>query len=435
MRRLAVALLLLLPACLEYEIKVTTVVKADGSVRRTLVIREKQERKTWERFESPAAPYATEGSDEEGFLATADLKAGRHPAGLRVRLGDAEPAAEGTVTVETKDLLVATLYRYEERIAIGADLARFRAELPKRLDLGLRFTIETLRIHFPEIDFAPVEERARAEFLPALERTILGTLVSARAVLAESRGRGLRRVADDRLLKRELVALLVGEFAPLGVSVVVPEGPPWDDHAMEALPERAGRQLAERFLAPLDEAQRARVIDAMFSDALEEAADVAAEKLFPTEEARNRFGKEMQAFASSVLGAYLAYGLFDSFHLVFRVELPGRPLRANGDLSRVPTVEWRLEQGDLVLAPPVLFATSVRPREGVSGEGWNEATLDGIEEALAEVPPEQRLALEEVVAKALRIGWPEDAPLEKEARDAYAVLREAAAPEPPPAAK
>ncbi|MFI5404096.1 MAG: hypothetical protein ACHQ1G_14240, partial [Planctomycetota bacterium] len=67
MRRLSVALLLLLPACLEYEIAVKTVVQPDGTARRTLVIREKQEKETWKRLAPPAQPYATTGDDENGF--------------------------------------------------------------------------------------------------------------------------------------------------------------------------------------------------------------------------------------------------------------------------------------------------------------------------------------------------------------------------------
>lgn len=425
---------LLLPACLDYEIAVTTVVQPDGTTRRKLVIREKEEKQTWKRLARPAAPYVTEGEDAEGFTATAELKPGRHPSGLRVLLGDAEknpPAAEGTVNVEVVDLLIATVYRYEERIALGTDPARFREELPKWTELGLRYTLETLRIAFPEIDFAPVEAKARAEFLAAAERAILGALLAGQAALAEARARS--PLHDDRIAI-DLFRLLVGEMAPLGVSVKLPDGPPWDDEELEAVAEKAGRQVAERLLAPLAEAERAKVIDAIFSgDALKEAADAAGDKLWPTEEA-GKLGNDLQAFASSALGAYVTYGLLDSFHMRFRVELPGRLLRTNGDLSRLPAVEWN--EIDLVLAPPVLFATSFVPREGAGGEGWDATTLEMIGKALAELTPEQRAALGEVVAKALKAGWPDDPPLEgEESLEAYGVLRDAARPPEPPPSK
>jgi hypothetical protein len=435
MRRLVVALLLLLPACLEYEIAVTTVVQADGSTRRTLVIREKEEKKTWNRLARPEAPYATAGDDAEGFTATAELKPGAHPSGLRVLLGEADknpPAAEGTVGVEVTDLLIATVCRYEERIALGTDLRRFRDELPKWMDLGLRFAIETLRAGFPDIDFAPVEAKARAEFLPAAERAILTTLLVGQTALAESRPMG----SVEETLEVELGRLLLRELEPLGVSVKLPEGPPWDDDELEALSEKAGRQIAERFLAPLAEAERTKVIDAIFSeDALKEAADAAGGKFWPTEEARNKLGHDLQAFASSALGAYLAYGIFDSFHMRFRAEMPGRLLRTNGDLSALPIVTWDLGKGDLVLAPPLLFAKSFVPREGARGEGWDGGTIARIEEALAALSPEQRAALAEVVAKALKIGWPDDPALEEESLEAYGVLRDAARPPKPPPEK
>ncbi|MFI5403406.1 MAG: hypothetical protein ACHQ1G_10745 [Planctomycetota bacterium] len=430
MRRLVVALLLLLSGCLEYEIAVKTVVQPDGTARRTLVIREKAEKETWKRLAPPAQPYATTGDDENGFTATAELKPGLHPSGLKVLLGEAEkdpPAAEGTVRVETTDLFIATVYRYEERIALGTDSARFRAELPKWLDLGLRFALETLRTAFPEIDFAAVEAKARAEFLPAVERATLATLLGGQALLAELRQKG----SVDDVVAGELLSLLQRELEPLGVSVKLPEGPPWNDAEMEEFSKKAGRQFSERFLAPLAEAERAKVIEAILSeDSLGEAADAAAEKLWPTEEAANKLGEDLQAFASTALGAYLSYGLFDSFHLRFRVELPGRLVRTNGDLTRLPAVEWRLEQGDLVLAPPVLFATSFVAREGVAGEGWDSTTLMAIEEALAKLTPEQRASLAKVVEKALK-DWPEGPALVAETLEAYRVLRDAARQPPP----
>jgi len=444
MRTLLLALLLLFPACLEYEIVVTIVVKPDGTAARTLAIREKKDKKTWERFEPPAAPYAVEGDDDKGFTAKAELKPGTHPAGLRVRLGDVEegapapPSADGTVSVEAADLLIGTLLRYEERIAIGADPGRFRAALPRWNELGLRYTIETLRIAFPEIDFKEVETKARAEFLPAFDRAVVAAHFSAQVLVTEARAQGrLDEAAAGRLL-----AVAAKEFAPLDVAVTLPEGPPFDDGELEAASEKAARQLLGRLFAPLEAEDRAKVIDAVLDEeSLSEAGEQAMEKLFPGEQAQEKLARDAQAFFCDALGAYLAYGIVDSFDLRFRVEMPGILLRANGELSHLPAVAWRLEQGDLILAPPVLSAMSFVPREGAPGEGWDGAAIDRIAKALAEVPAGQRVALEGLVAKALEVGWPDDpAGLEgEEAAAAYEAIRDAVKaavpPEPPPSAK
>lgn len=444
MRLLLLALLLLLPACLEYEIVVTTVVRPDGTAARTLAIREKKEKRTWERFEPPAAPYAVEGDHEKGFAAKADLKPGSHPAGLRVRLGDAKegapapPSADGTVLVEATDLLVGTLFRYEERIETGADPGRFRAALPRWTELGLRYTIETLQIAFPEIDFREVEAKARAEFLPAFDRAIVAAHFSAQVLVTEARAQG--RLGDAAEAK--LLAVVARELAPLDVAVTLPEGPPWDDGELEAASEKAARQLLGRLFAPLKAEDRAKVIDAILDEeTLSEAGAQAMEKFFPDDQAREKLARDAQAFLCDALGAYLAYGIVDSFDLRFRVEMPGILLRANGDLSRMPTVGWRLEQGDLILASPVLSATSFVPREGAPGEGWDGAMIDRIAEALADVPAEQMAALKELVGKALRVGWPDDpAGLEgEEATAAYETIRDTVKalvpPEPPPSEK
>jgi hypothetical protein len=408
MRRILLLALLVLPACLDYEIVVVTVVRPDGTAARTLSIREKGEKKTWKLLDTPAAPYATEGDDEKGFGSKAEWKPGTHPSGLRVRLGDAEktpapPTAEGTVTVEARNLLVGTRFRYEEQIANGADPERFREALPKWTELGLRYTLETLKIAFPDIDFTEVEKKARAELLPALDRAIKDAYFSA----------------------QELFANVLKDFAPLAVTVTLPEGLPWDDDTLEAAMEKAARQMAERALAPLKAEERAKVIEALFSgDALAEAADETQKRLFPDDD---KLGDELQAFASDAFGAYLAYGFFDEVRMRFRVELPGVLLRANGELSGLPAVGWRVGKGDLVLSPPVLSATSFLPSEGVPGAGWTEETLDRIAEALDAVPAERMPALEELVQKALRVGWPDDAPgVEgEEAQAAYDAIHDA----------
>jgi hypothetical protein len=205
--------------------------------------------------------------------------------------------------------------------------------------------------------------------------------------------------------------------------------------------EKAARQIEERMLSPLEAAQRAKVVEALFDEErLGDAGEQAFDKLFPTDEAREKFEDDLKAFLADALGGYLAYGPFDRFDMRYRVELPGILLRANGDLSRLPAVAWRIAAGDLVLAPPLLSASSFVPSEGVPGEGWDAATLDGIAKALAEVPAEQRGALGDLVGKSLRAGFADEpAGLGEAATAAYRTIRDALGalvpPEPPGSGK
>jgi hypothetical protein len=426
MRRIACTLLLLLPACLDYEIAVTTVVQADGSIRRKLTIRARDQGKpadAWKRLKRPDGPYKAEGDDEKGFTATAEMKAGACPSGLRVLLGgldikDGEPpkdvpAAEGTVDVRATNLLIGTLYRYEERIALGTDPVKFRESLPRWLDMGLRVLIDALKLKFQDIDFAPVEARARAELLPAIERALVNLHHAITAMMLESGP--LAPAAPPELLARsEFWPAIAREAAAFGIEM------PKDEAAFEAMfeGEEAGNRmvnalrerLVDRLLAPLPEARRAEVREALLAeDALEEQLEEAGKKLYPGKDAEEKLQQEMLSSATSGLGAFVVYGIFDSFDLRFRVELPGKPLRTNGDLSRLPAVEWHLTKGDnLFLVPPVLYAYSFVPGKGVPGEGWDLGRLANIQDALAELTPEARAEVAVVLAGALAEGWKDE---------------------------
>lgn len=440
MRRALLALLLLLPACLEYEITVETVVQPDGSSRRTVSIKARDGEKpadAWRRMKRPGDPYAVEGDPEKGFVASARLPAGRHPSALRVLLGgfgdDAAearedlPVAEGTADVRAVNLIVGTLYRYEERIALGTDPARFREDLPRWLDIALRLLLEAMKTRFPDIDFAPVEARARTELLPAVERAIENLHHAASGMLLELGPLGAG-ASPELLARSEFWPAVVRELKAFGVDL--PEDGDAlqkmlnDDSAEQAF-EGLPATLAERLVAPLPEERRAEVKDALLEAGLDGLMKAGTEKLYPEEEAREKLERECAAFAASALGAYTVYGLFDSFDLRFRLELPGKLLRTNGDLARLPAVEWRLGKGgNLFLVPPVLYAYSFLPAKGAP-DAWDMAALGRIDDALANLTPDARAAVEVVVAGVLAGGKRDETGLEGEAQEACRLICEA----------
>jgi len=424
------ALLLLVPACLVYEIRVTTTMLPDGKTRRTLHIR-CNEPQTWERLQPPGEPYSLEGDEQNGFVATARLHPGEHASGLRVLLGDRDeyggaeqamriPAAEGTVGIRMSDVLIGTLYAYEEHVAIGDDPERFRAGAGKWLDLALRGLLEALKLKFPDTDFGPVEKQARAGLLPDCERAILDAHRACIALV--TRWKAQAGTLDE--LGRAFLEAIAVQAAALGVKVAPPPGPPFEDSAVEAMFLDGWTQLLGRLLEPLPEAQRAAMVQELSRDgAFDDVVDEAIGKLFPDEAASDRAGEELVAWLADGFGAYAARGIFDSFHMRFRVELPGRLLRTNGDLGAGPVVEWRFDESHLVLVAPALFAYSFAPRDGAPGGIRDLGALREIESGLVAMPAEQRDALEAAVAAAIKSGWEESPALEGEAREVYGRLR------------
>jgi len=442
MRRAVLGLLLLLPACLEYEITVTTVVQADGTITRKLAIRARDSGNpadAWKRLKVPGKPYKIEGDEEKGFVATAQLQPGRHPSGLGVLLGglvdddvDARrgfPAAEGTADVRKVDLIVGMLYRYEERVALGTDPARFGEELPRWLDTGLKLLIDALKLRFPDLDFAPVEARARAELLPALQQAIGNLYGAATGLMMEVEPVAVAAGAEP-ITSSRFWPLIVREFAAFGLKL------PEDGEALQKTFETEQfdelfrpllENLADRLVAPLPEAKRAEVRAALIeSEGLEAQLEEAAKKLYPDDEAKKKVGRELASFAASALGGYVVYGIFDSFDMRFKVELPGRLVRTNGDLARPPAAEWRLgkEGRDLVIVPPQLYAYSFVPAKGAP-DTWDLAALGRIQGALDNLGPDARAAVEIVVAGVLAGGAQDETGLDDQAQYACRVIWEA----------
>ena len=88
---LGLVLLFGLNACLDYEIRIETVVAEDGTSHRVVRLREKsKDHKTWRSYEAATAPFKVIGSHEKGFVMEAKLPAGVHAGGLRVRESELE---------------------------------------------------------------------------------------------------------------------------------------------------------------------------------------------------------------------------------------------------------------------------------------------------------------------------------------------------------
>ena len=169
----------LLAGCLNYKIKVTMLVRPDGSFEREVFLRCRnnvehrrdgeltEEPPTWSWFARPAEPYALTGSHADGFVAKAEFEAGDRPSGIRRRMyEDRDEPVEGRARTEVHDLILGKLYVYRETIAIGADPVRFRRDLRRWLDFGVRLYVEALRRELPQADFVPVLENARRRIVP-----------------------------------------------------------------------------------------------------------------------------------------------------------------------------------------------------------------------------------------------------------------------------
>ena len=184
-----------------------------------------------------------------------------------------------------RDLLVGKLYRYEERIALGTDPARFREEIPRWLDTGLRLVVEALRLRFPDTDFAPVEARARAELLPAVQAAIVNLHHAGTAMFLEL-GSLKADMSLAALARSEFWPAVTRELAAFGVRL------PADEAGLRALEKDDGAgyrllrdvqaNLADRLLAPLPEAQRAPIREALIAEeGLERESELAREKVAP----------------------------------------------------------------------------------------------------------------------------------------------------------
>jgi len=415
-------LLLLLGGCLKYEISIETVVRADGTCARVLSFLEKDDQETWRRLRPPGATYTVAGSDEEGITARAELKAGANPSGLRVLLENAKgeyggadavkdfPFAEGTVFVDRSDLVIGTLYTYRETVETAADPVYFRKAVPHWLDVGFRLLMETLRVKEPGIDFAKVEANARKEILPRAEQALV-TIHQALGVLLRDYREHRYSMRAATWLEHPQVRLLLLELKGLGVvrKKVLPQ-PKTLSEAMDDDQWELGTKLVDEFLAPLEDRRARERIKEMLldpDDHLGAAFEEAAAKIFPAGE-REKSEEAMQRFVIAGIGAYTLYGIFDSFHMRFRVKMPGRVLRTNGDLGRYPQVTWDLHDEELFLVSPQLTVHSFVPAKGVERGAWSFAALAKVRDRLAEFDPREREMLDAVVFQARRTGWTAD---------------------------
>jgi hypothetical protein len=427
---------LLLPGCLDYLISVEVTVASDGTVRRVVRIRERSEEpKTWERFRPPGKPYVLTGSEKEGFTARATFEAGRHANGIAVQLEEYEgkyegarelPVAEGEAHVEMTDLMIGTLYVYDETIALGTDEAHFRRELRRWLEISLRIGITALEIEMPEVDFAPVEKRARET---GLVRAEYGVVAMRHAVIGLMRDYPAQRYGADlqALLGNPHVKLILAELEILGLRRK--KGASAADTLEVFLSDDAWEitgGVLDETLAPLPAEQRAAVKELLESEErLEKAAERAVEKLYPEADVPI-LQKDAARFLVATLGAYVVRGIVDKFDLRFRLKLPGRLLYTNGGLDTLPEVEWRLTGTDLFVAAPRLTAYSFVPAEGLEKKTWHITPLLELRGKLLRLDEDGRKVLGELG----KVGWTADEDQLKKAHGedvakAYQALRKA----------
>ncbi len=428
---------LMLPGCLDYKVTVEVTVLPDGSVHRTVRIRERSKPpRTWKRFRPPTEPYAVTGSEEEGFVARATFPPGRHANGIAIHLEDYEgeyegarelPVAEGEVRVEKKDLMIGTLYAYRETIALGTDTAHFRRELKRWLETGVRILIRALELKLPDTDFGPVAKHARESVIVRAEYSVIAI---RQALIGLMRDYRERRYGGELAtwLENPHAQIILSELEVLGVRRKESAGAAdtlqvfLNDECWEI-----GGGLVDEFLAPLPAEQRARVKELVMSkDKLEDELEQAARELYPDEADRPPVGKDAGRFAVATVGAYFIVGLVDKFDLRFRLKMPGRLLATNGGLVGGPEVEWRVTDGDLFVVEPQLTAWSFVPAPGLEKKAWHIAPLLEVRDKLAPLDEQGRRALDEI----RKAGWKADKDGVKEAHgekvaDAYKALREA----------
>ena len=442
----------LLAGCLTYKLRIRTVVSEDGRLRRTISIRcgdtespgpldghepDEDSGRTWSRFEPPRAPFGVTGSHAKGFFAQADFEPGVHGGGIRLRLEeDGDEVVEGKVRLSVSDLIVGRLYRYRENLAIGADSARFRRELPERLDLWARFFVETLRIKMPQADLDPVVRNARERLVPRIESSILLVRRNIDLLIRDYRARAGPVPFEEwsELVHHPSIEVLLQEAARYGVVRAKGREKPtspedlFDGGAWELKPI-----FLRELLAPMrgvTEAERDELIRSMLDGSIELDEDAAMESLYPDEEQREALEDEMTRFAVTAVGAYHVSGLFDDHEFSFRLTMPGRLLATNGELGSQPELHWLLTDPALLISDPEMTAASFLPAPGMPAGGWRLKPLLELERWLAEAPGGMRARLKELAALGLEKGWPEamgqvDEEQEDGLHGALTLLREA----------
>jgi hypothetical protein len=425
--------LLLLGGCLEYEVEIETVVKEDGSFRRTVAIREKSEKpKTWVRYAPPAAPYVLTGDEKRGFVATMEGEPGTHAGGLRAlfedlsgKYGGAEATKgkrvlEGKVRVRVEDLVFGKLYRYEETLDFGIDPAAFRRELDFALECGLSILISAFELLEPEVDFQPVRAHARRDLLPEVRGSVLLMRQAAIRLIESDRWKaGNMRV--DEFKRDPSFVLLLAELRRLGIH-----------HESSAREPRTVNELFEdskwtitdrmwsRLLEPLGKrtpnwkaSLKERWLRAFDSEGESHLLERAYEKAVP-EEKREVLERRLEEGGRALFGVLTMHEFFDEHNFTVRVRMPGTLLIAEGaQLHRHPTVEWRRD--DFMVANPRFLAWSFVPNELMVGHIRDAHALLRVADCLQIAEPEEREELAAFFRAAGKVGL--SAALEEVDRD------------------
>jgi len=412
--RFLVAVLAALPlsACLDYDVNVRTAVAPDGSVTRTVFIHEKsKDHDTWDSFAKPGDAYALSGSDADGFTATAAGEAGTMPSGLRVALDDQGNFVEGDVRVDVEDLVLGTMYRYEERFALGVDPELVRDEAGPMLEVLLDTTVAVLRKMEPDVDFFPVYEVARERVLPRVEASLLIMQQAVAAYARDHREHVLREVADPgdeeaqvefdglklhlgRIADDPRLRLCLSELARFGVvRRETDEGTEWSfepfvlDELLRPVSDLSDAQRAALIGRILDEKE----FGELWNTTWQERHPKGAEETLALEARGARL-------AAGIAGVLFWRGIADGYDVRFRVQLPGTLLYTNGELGELPAASWRLDSGDCAFANPVLTAVSFVPYETLPKGGWSLKELDALRVALDALPQDKRAAVARVYA-------------------------------------
>ncbi|MHC4955559.1 MAG: hypothetical protein ACYTGZ_17040 [Planctomycetota bacterium] len=404
-------LFLSLGGCLDYEIKVETVISEGGEAKRVIFIRENSDaKKTWYRYAPPGAPYQLKGDDAEGFTARTTLKPGSHKSGIRVLRDDWEGdryigaestkdrvTFDGSVRIAADDILVGKLYEYRETIDVGIDTARFRKGVPFAIEMGTEILIGALELVEPKRDFGPVRENAKKVIVPKVSRAALA--IHGQLQLMEvNNPAGLWKRPLDDLLADPHVKVILAELERIGVQRTA--GAPATKDAAEYFdPDNWTIQgtLWKEFLAPL------KGVDAELRKKLWTALEVAGEedddevKVEVQEDpekgphgeepeddeedgddeeeegaqtlwlralnkafhagAQGTLQKEIREILRAGIGAHVVNDLFDSHSFEMTVRMPGRLLRTNGFIGEGASVRWRIGEGSV--SNPRLFAFSI----------------------------------------------------------------------------
>jgi len=429
-RKQALGLLLLVAGCLDYEVKVQTVVLKDGSAQRAVRIHERSDKhKTWRRYGQPQAPYVVAGDDAQGYDARASFKAGRHAGGLRYvhepiegeYKGAAEsagkPVSEGTFSAGADDLEIGTLYRYREQIDIGIDAVVFRAGLESVVRIAADFLVTALEVAEPDLDFQSVRDNARRRLVPEVTRVLLA--IHSHLRLMEQNGTPIAwiRTVDDLTRNPEVAVMLAG-LDRLGIRRRA-DAPKTNDlekyFELDSWTLREG--LWSRILAPLPGVNaklRARLWDALTADDGKEGESeaekrrdqiwkLASERAFPKEKS-DAMEKAIRPVIAAGLGYPITNDLFDKHQIHVSVRMPGRVIYTNGVVNADGAVSWRVLPSGAMLSNRSLIALSFVPSKSMVGRIVDVSALLEFGRMLQEAKDGEREGLKQFLAEARTAG-------------------------------